>query len=557
GSVTESSEGNNACANSTVTVNTAASNTDLCVAGDVSACIALLIGHNGPQQNPPDACSGIDANFVIDRSLSISDSELSQLQGGITSFASALAGGSKFAGTQFSTTAETITSGYQSAATFNTAVNAIDQQFYTWTEGGIQTGAGNTANGTANPDMMFIVTDGSPNQDDSSGNDSLSLSMTWVNAANDAIAAANAARTAGFVVRAVYAGDPDTNMPASWDAAERLAFANAVLTGLGGGTFLSGSWDRSPRNLLQSAGCDPTVNKSASVPGHSVAGGAFERRLDDHADELRLAAKTGVLVHDANANNLISVAQIGTGRILLARFGRRRLDLRHPGEGRQHERPAHAHRPHDARRLQHLHGHERHEHGHRLRRRDRYEHGELQHCRPAERPFLPRDDRRPQGRGGLTRERSEYVELRPQRRHREGEPLDQRCEPGFMDGPGHGDLHRHGAEPRPRRHLLWDRRRWRLRHHPRHRHQPHRCRPVAWHHLGRGGRDDARVLQEHGLPRDDRHQQVEFSPGRRRRGRQRHLDDRRHRRHQPDHFGLDDLRHAAGGFRRPGAGDHR
>ena len=24
-----------------------------------------------------------------------------------------------------------------------------------------------------------------------------------------------------------------------------------------------------------------------------------------------------------------------------------------------------------------------------------------------------------------------------------------------------------------------------------------------------------------------------------------------------DHFGLDDLRHAAGGFRRPGAGDHR
>ncbi|MGE3421768.1 MAG: hypothetical protein AB7N24_06900 [Dehalococcoidia bacterium] len=315
GSVNESSENNNTCSNS-VTVNPAANNTTLCQNGNVNACIALLLPYNFAQDNPPNACAGIDANFVIDRSGSIDPTELGQLKGGITSFASALSGGSLFSGTTFHTTASGLTSGYVSAATFNTAVNGISSGTFTWTEGGIQTATSNTANFTANPDMMFIVTDGGPNQVDGTGNADLTDEMAWVNAANDAITAANAARTAGYVVRAVYAGDPDANMPSTWSTDDRIAFANAVLSGLGGGSFLSGSWSQITQNLLASAGCDPTVNKSAGVPTQSQAnpGGIFEYvdwtiTLTNNAQ----SAKTGVVVTDAAANNLLSVVAIGSG----------------------------------------------------------------------------------------------------------------------------------------------------------------------------------------------------------------------------------------------------
>ncbi|MFN8618537.1 MAG: CARDB domain-containing protein [Dehalococcoidia bacterium] len=265
----ETNTANNSCNTSTVTVN-AASNSDLCHGGSLNACIALLHDHNGPQTNPANSCAGIDANFVIDRSASIDSSELSALKGGITSFASALAGGSKFSGTQFSTTAEGITGGYVSAATFNTAVNGIATQLYTWTEGGIQVGAANNANDTVNPDMMFIVTDGSPNATDGSGTANTSEMLNWVNAANDAIDAANVAR-GSYVVRAVFAGDADPNIPLA-TTGDKQAFANAVLTRIGGGSFLQGAWSEIAANLLLSAGCDPTVNKAAGVPSNLVAG---------------------------------------------------------------------------------------------------------------------------------------------------------------------------------------------------------------------------------------------------------------------------------------------
>ncbi len=268
----ETNTANNNCNTSTVTVN-AASNTQLCQGGNVNACIALLHNDNGPQLNPANSCSGIDANFVIDRSFSIDSTELAALKGGVTSFANVLAGGSKFSGTQFSTTAEGITNGYVDAATFNTAVNAIATQLYTWTEGGIQVGAANNANGTANPDMMFIVTDGSPNQTDGSGSGNTNDMLTWVNAANDAIDAANLAR-ANYVVRAVFAGEADPNIPLS-TTGDKQAFANAVLTRIGGGSFLQGAWTEIADNLLESAGCDPTVNKAAGVPSNLQGNGKY------------------------------------------------------------------------------------------------------------------------------------------------------------------------------------------------------------------------------------------------------------------------------------------
>jgi|GEM_PF-2152523 len=294
--------------------NTPVSTQSACEGGDANACIALLLNHNGPQSNPPNTCGGIDANFIIDRSGSIDPAtELPLLKAGITNFASLMGGGSKFAGTSFSGTATTITSGYVDATTFNAAVNAISSGGRTWTEGGIQLGTTNTANGTANPDMMFIVTDGGPNSTEANQSQELGEEMSWVNAANDAITAANAARTAGFVVRAVYAGDPDTSMPDSWDTSERIAFANAVLERLGGGTFLTGDWTQIANNLLQSAGCDPTVVKANGVPGHSTPGGAFEYVDWKITIQNTSASAKTTTVTDANANNLISVAQIGTG----------------------------------------------------------------------------------------------------------------------------------------------------------------------------------------------------------------------------------------------------
>ena len=56
-----------------------------------------------------------------------------------------------------------MTTGYVNAATFNAQVALLASNGLTWTEGGIQVGAANNTPGaTANPDMMFVVTDGSP-----------------------------------------------------------------------------------------------------------------------------------------------------------------------------------------------------------------------------------------------------------------------------------------------------------------------------------------------------------------------------------------------------------
>jgi hypothetical protein len=102
------------------------------------------------------------------------------------------------------------------------------------------------------------------------GNANTSLMLNWVNAANDAIDAANVAR-GSYVVRAVFAGDADPNIPLA-TTGDKQAFANAVLTRIGGGSFLQGAWSEIAANLLLSAGCDPTVNKAAGVPSNLVAG---------------------------------------------------------------------------------------------------------------------------------------------------------------------------------------------------------------------------------------------------------------------------------------------
>ena len=182
--------------------------------------------------NPPLAgvvCESGDFNFIIDMSGSIGPqgdlpSNLQQLKDGINGFVNAFqaAGGNGlYSGTKFSgSTASTITGGYQSAATFQTAVNALNNPSgLTPTGVGINTGAGNDAHDRPGvPNVMFVLTDGSPNKPNTHGDD-LTIPETWLQGGNAAVSAANGARTGGYVVEAVFLSTPqdpgDTNLPFS------------------------------------------------------------------------------------------------------------------------------------------------------------------------------------------------------------------------------------------------------------------------------------------------------------------------------------------------------
>ena len=128
---------------------------------------------------------------------------------------------------------------------------------------------------------MFVVTDGSPNVP---GGD-LGQPPTWLQAANAAIDAADAARAGGYVVKAVYlstAGDPgDTTLPFS--AAGDAEWAQKVMTEIGGGSYLDADFKAFVDDLFAAIGCapPPTVTLTKSVDDHSKPepGGTFNFTL--------------------------------------------------------------------------------------------------------------------------------------------------------------------------------------------------------------------------------------------------------------------------------------
>ena len=185
-------------------------------------------GHDqpGPQRV---VCKAGDFDFVIDMSGSIGaqgnlPSNLQQLKDGIIGFVNAFqgdGGDGLYAGTRFSgSTASNITSGFKSSATFLTAVNALSgPSGLTPTATGITTAEANNAGDRAGvPNVLFVLTDGSPNKPNTHGDD-LNVPETWLQGANGAVGAANGARTSGFVVEAVYLSTPqdpgDTSLPFS------------------------------------------------------------------------------------------------------------------------------------------------------------------------------------------------------------------------------------------------------------------------------------------------------------------------------------------------------
>ena len=79
----------------------------------------------------------------------------------------AAGGDGRYSGTRFNNGGTAaLTSGYASAATFTTAVNGLNNPSrYTPTAMGINAGAGNNTHDRAGvPNIMFVVTDGSPNR---------------------------------------------------------------------------------------------------------------------------------------------------------------------------------------------------------------------------------------------------------------------------------------------------------------------------------------------------------------------------------------------------------
>ena len=231
---------------------------------------------DGGTSNPKpsgDICEAADFNFVIDMSGSIgaqggTPSNLPDLITGINGFVAGFqnAGGDGlYSGTRFNgSSTAALTSGYKSAAMFSSVVGGLSNpNGLTPTAAGITAAAGNNANDRAGvPNVMFVVTDGSPNKPNSHGDD-LANPDTWLTAANAAVAAADAARAGsganGYIVKAVYlstAGDPgDTSLPFSSTGDSK--WAQKVMDEIGGGTHLAADFTGFIDDLFTAIGCPP------------------------------------------------------------------------------------------------------------------------------------------------------------------------------------------------------------------------------------------------------------------------------------------------------------
>ena len=235
-------------------------------------------------------CKSGDFDFVIDMSGSIGaqgslPSNLQQLKDGINGFVNAFqgAGGDgRYAGTKFSgSTATNITSGYQAFGTFQTAVNALSgPSGLTPTATGITTAAANSSGDRAgSPNVMFVLTDGSPNKPNTHSDD-LNIPETWLQGANSAVSAANAARAAGYIVKAVYLSTPqdpgDTSLPFS--NAGDSSWATTVMNRIGGGDHLDSDFNGFVNDLFAAIACPPpppahlTITKSANPAGPVAVG---------------------------------------------------------------------------------------------------------------------------------------------------------------------------------------------------------------------------------------------------------------------------------------------
>ena len=291
-------------------------------------------------------CRAGDFNFVIDMSGSIGaqgnvPSNLQQVKDGINgfvnSFESQPGASGLYSGTRFNgSAASTITSGYVSASTFESAVNGLNNPSgLTPTSLGITTAEGNNANDRAGvPNVMFVLTDGSPNKPNTHGDD-LNNPDTWLQGANAAIGAADSARSSGFVVEAVYLSTPtdpgDTSLPFS-DAGD-VQWATSVMNGIGGGSALPGDFTGFIEVLFAAIGCPPPppanlhIAKTANPAGPVAVGSPIG--FDISINNSGAGPAADVTIHDAlpaGANLDWSLSPAFPGCAITGAVGSEKLD---------------------------------------------------------------------------------------------------------------------------------------------------------------------------------------------------------------------------------------
>ena len=261
-------------------------------------------------------CNSGDFNFIIDMSGSIGaqgdlPSNLQQMKDGINGFVNAfqLAGGDgRYAGTRFSgSSATTITSGYTTRVPFQDAVNALSgPSGLTPTATGITTGAANDSGDRAGvPNVMFVLTDGSPNKPNTHSDD-LAIPETWLQGADAAVNAANSARSGGYVVKAVYLStddDPgDSSLPFTFLGDRQ--WANEVMDQIAGGDgeAFAGDFTDFVDELFEAIDCPPPppadihISKTASPAGPVLVGGTIGFNIT--ISNTGLGAATAVTIHD-------------------------------------------------------------------------------------------------------------------------------------------------------------------------------------------------------------------------------------------------------------------
>ena len=233
-----------------------------------------------------NTCDAANFNFIIDMSGSIGQqgnipSNLPDMIAGINKFVTdfQVSGNGKYAATRFNgSSATNLTNGYISAASFKTIIsNLSNPSGLTPTGTGIAAGQANIANPGPGQQIMFVLTDGSPNVPNTHGDD-LTNPETWLQGANAAIAAANTARNP-FVVEAFYVtqdGPPpdpgDVNLP--FIPAGDARWAQAVMSEIGGGSFLAGDFDDFEHELAQAIHCTPDIRILKSADNSPIPAGA-------------------------------------------------------------------------------------------------------------------------------------------------------------------------------------------------------------------------------------------------------------------------------------------
>ncbi len=247
----------------------------------------LIAGTANPAP-PTDVCKQADFGFVVDRSGSIGSAGAEGAEeSGITGFVDAFAaagGDAVYAGARFNNqAAATFTNGFVSPSSFKSAVNALNgTSGRTPTGEGINAGSGNTANNRSAPNVLFVVTDGSPNVPWSNANINTNYPSDpngWLAGANDAIAEANAARAAGWIVLSIYVGAPDSGLPFS--SADDQTWVQTVMKRIGGGSYTSvANFNGLVDALLIASGCSVPpgsleITKHVTGDTDGFAGGTF------------------------------------------------------------------------------------------------------------------------------------------------------------------------------------------------------------------------------------------------------------------------------------------